>query len=63
MVLIGLLFGGGAAGAVGSYKYEQLNQEMRTLNNAMTPVLVELGKIQVAITAMQEDIDELKGRR
>lgn len=60
MVLLGLIFGGGVAGAVGSYKYQQLNQELKTLNNALTPVLVELGKIQVTLKAMQEDIQELK---
>ena len=74
MVLLGLIFGGFAAGAVGHVQYNQLRAEtsmrfdkMQTEFNErglnIQAVLVEIGRLQEQVKGLREDVRYIKEKR
>jgi archaellum component FlaC len=67
MVLIGLVLGGGASSAVSQAQYndlrEEMNEKLDGMNDAVVPILVEMGKLQAMVAGLKDDIQELKEKR
>jgi len=66
LVLLGLIVGGGAAGAVGQLQYSRLQAEVRAEDDAqekmLTAILVQVGRLDSRVDSLTVEVSRLRDR-